>query len=239
MSVYIYIQCTKMYAESIRILKEDQIRNRPVTNVTIQPSWRRKVDTSQAGREGDERVALFLYLLDNFGYVRNADQVEFHRHLFLATIDKFYGAAWSTEMHRVMKIYGITEIQRHVIMLARRRLGKTVAVCQFQAAKMICIPGETDIVLSTNQRISLMIMQEVMKMLGKHEESRGQFKKSGEKLTYYHTKMLEDLFTVKYLVDDAIDTCSNGQDLTTSKLLCYPGSQSKSKSTTFYIQCMF
>jgi len=217
-----------MFKQTIAILKREQ-QERLDVKLEVQPLW--KIGRSQAdGRLGDQRVELFLWLLDNMGYVRNEDQVEFHRHLFLATIDKFYGKSWTSEMHRVMKMHNITEIQRHVIMLARRRLGKTVAVCLFQAAKMICIAGEKDIVLATNQRITLMIMDSVIKMMCKYPPAIGQYRTSGEKLTYSHKVVTPDFLTCKFLQqEDEDETCLNGSDLTKSLLFCYPGSQSRSK----------
>lgn len=221
-----------MFASVAQALKKDQQRLIDEKNEVCQlrPKWQDDWEPlrSAGGRAGDERVAKFLWLLDNMGYVRNEDQVEFHKQLFLASIDRFYGAAWSTEMHRVMKIYKIKEIQRHVIMLARRRLGKTVAVCLFQAAMMICIGGEVSIVLATNQRISLMIMEAVIKMLETQPETRGRFKKSGERLMYSQKEVVDELFTVKYLLEE--DTAfEQGRDKNISTLLCYPGSQSKRK----------
>jgi hypothetical protein len=219
-----------MFFRTINALKLNQLRFNNEKNkiCKLRPLWETNNKINNIGSIGDEKVNKFLWLLDNMGYTRNEDQIEFHRHLFLATIDKFYGQSWSSEMHRIMKLYKIYEIQRHVIMLARRRLGKTVAVCLFQAAMMICIGGETAIVLATNQRISLMIMEQVRKMINTQYDSRGQHKKSGEKLTYFHIPIIDELFTVNFL-EDKEDLFNNGKDKTESKLMCYPGSQSKSK----------
>lgn len=184
---------------------------------------------------GDERRDMYLYLLDNLGYIRNEDQVEFHRHLFYACIDKFYGSQWPAVSDRVMKEFGLKEIRRFVCMLARRRLGKTIAVCLHETALMITCPGESGAVLSTNMRIATLILDACVKMLQLRPELNGQYKRTMDKLQFSHVPISQDLFDVDFLNDDTGNNQGhgiNGKNMNISEIICYPGNRSIGMSKT-------
>lgn len=57
---------------------------------------------------------------------------------------------------------------------------------------MMCIGGETAIVLATNQRISLLIQEQTMRMIDTQEDARGNQRRTGERLIYSHFEFFVD-----------------------------------------------
>jgi len=197
------------------------------------PRWQ-AVWRPETGRvsDGDDRCARYLWLLDNLGFVRNQDQVDFHWPFFYALLPRFYGKDWRRESARVLDQWGLARIDLYVLAIAQRRLGKTTAVCLAQAAAIATIGGLNQAVLATNMRITTIIRDSILAMLGSRPEFRGQFWTSKDKLIFSHVPRVDDAFHVPWMekaFSRAHDRPLNGVDERYSSVTAYPGNSAKGK----------
>jgi len=182
---------------------------------------------------GDDLCERFLWLLDNLGFVRNQDQVDFLWPFFYALLPRFYGRDWRRESARVLKQWGLERIDLYVLAIAMRRLGKTTAVCLAQTAAIICIPGLNQAILATNMRITTLIQHCMIRMLGSRPECKGQYWTSKDRLIYSHVPRVDDEFHVPWLEKATRKTTvnANGVDESISCVTSYPGSNAKGKNS--------
>jgi hypothetical protein len=117
--------------------------------------------------EGDERLRLVRYYLNNNGLTRSKDQREMHRHMLIACLPKIYGADWDANSVRVLKEFGVKELETAVVGIAARRVGKTWGVMMMLVAVAAAVPGYKWLIFATQKRTSGTLLDDCVKLIKK------------------------------------------------------------------------
>lgn len=115
--------------------------------------------------QGDKILANVWFTLDNMGYTRTTDQIEFNQAMVFACLPKIYGDEWPIHANSVMKTYGLSNIRQRLLFFCPRRWGKTMSVAFFCASLMLRRPGIVICVFSTGGRISGKLMETMIQMI--------------------------------------------------------------------------
>lgn len=150
-----------------RYEKESETRNKKrKRDETIECSFDIPLLPKKRISQGEKMLANIWFTLDNMGYVRTTDQIEFNQAMVYACLPKIYGEdEWPIHANSVMEKYGLKKIQPRLLFFCPRRWGKTMSVAFFCAALMLRRPGIVICVFSTGGRISGKLMETMIQMI--------------------------------------------------------------------------
>ena len=140
-----------------RSLRKDAFRNASHLSIyqsLIDIAW----DNHSSGNETVERIKYALRLLTP---PPQEHQNELHDQFLRAALPKIYGDEWSMVATQMAIKYGVTKIEKEILVVMPRRWGKTVAVAMFAAACLLCIPDTSIIIFSTGQRTAALLMRSI------------------------------------------------------------------------------
>jgi hypothetical protein len=149
---------------------------------------------------GDERLALFRSLLDEFNWERQDNQVDFHEMMIKTALPCIFEKEWDSDYDRILRMFDLYQHCAETFIVCPRRFGKTVAVAMFCAVYMYVIPNASIAIFSTAQRTSGKMMLAIYEFM--------------RELPYFK----EATFNVKN--SETINITLNGIQRT---MWCYPG----------------
>lgn len=124
---------------------------------------------------GRQRENTLLAALDKFGFERSDLQIEFHKSMFLSCIGHIYKHDLPSETVNIKHRHKVKNLDKiGTAILAARRIGKTYSIASFIAAYMIAVEESTQLVFSTGQRASKLVLDLVYKFLLNY--NNGEFK---------------------------------------------------------------
>jgi hypothetical protein len=118
--------------------------------------------------EGDvilKRIFKNLKELDK-KWERTIQQVEFHNAFISALLPKLYGQSIFQHYNRLCREYKLGGLNPNILILAPRRIGKTMAVALFITAFLLSKPNAIVTIYSTGQRLSMNLLNLVKEMAG-------------------------------------------------------------------------
>lgn len=118
--------------------------------------------------DGTTQLQTLTRLLDRLGgtkYVRTSVQKDIHAGMVAAVLHRLFMNESETAMRAAMSTYMIEASKPQFMVLAGRRVGKTIATSLFVAAYLLSVPGCKICVFSTGKRASNLFLQEVKSML--------------------------------------------------------------------------
>jgi len=121
--------------------------------------------------EGDKRLEKILYTLDQFGYERSADQINFNLKMVYAVLPQIYGDEdWPIHAQRVLTKLNIRKICNRIAFFCPRRFGKTTSVCLFCGTMLLNAPGSEIATFSIAGRTSGFLLERMIEMISNIEE---------------------------------------------------------------------
>ena len=126
------------------------------------------MDYCPVGTPGLVQLGTITALLDRLGkhkYVRTSVQKDIHNGMIAAVLPKLFVNDSDSDMRKAMRLYNMTQTKQQFMVLAGRRVGKTIATAMFTAAYLLSVPSCSICVFSTGRRASNLFLQEVKSLL--------------------------------------------------------------------------
>ncbi len=106
-----------------------------------------------------------LSRLDDLGYRRSKQQIEFHTHFLGSMVQQIFGTDLNKYLHDILEALGLNELSRDIAVCCPRRFGKTTSVALF-ATTMVYTQGDIDFVIySIAMRTSRMLTARIYQMI--------------------------------------------------------------------------
>jgi len=120
------------------------------------------------GAPGRTQLTTLLTLLDRLGksrYIRTSVQKDIHNGMIGAVMPRLFQNDSDSDMRKSMRMHNMKQIKQQFMVLAGRRVGKTIATAMFTAAYLLSVPSCNICVFSTGRRASNLFLQEVKSLL--------------------------------------------------------------------------
>lgn len=106
-----------------------------------------------------------LNRLDEIGYRRSKQQIEFHTAFLGSMVQQIFGADLNKYLNEILEALGLKELNKDIAVCCPRRFGKSTSVALFAAA-MIFTQGDIDFVIySIAMRTSRMLTARIYQMV--------------------------------------------------------------------------
>jgi len=110
--------------------------------------------------------------LDSFGYQRNLAQMKIHMEMLPCVICSVFKYDTQVLREQLMNVFGITRLNKELLLIANRRNGKTTAVLMMLCAIILWYPHVKIILFSQNMDHTRELMSSLTQMLRYHPETR-------------------------------------------------------------------
>lgn len=110
--------------------------------------------------------------LDSFGYQRNLAQMKMHMEMLPCVICSVFKYDAQVLREQLMNVFGITRLNKELLLIASRRNGKTTAVLMMLCAILLWYPCVKIILFSQNMDHTRELMSSLTQMLRSHPETR-------------------------------------------------------------------
>jgi hypothetical protein len=120
------------------------------------------------GSSGVLQLKTLITLLDHLGknkYIRTQVQRDIHKGMVGAVVPRLFMNDTESTLQKALRDNNIQKTKQQFMVLAGRRVGKTIATSLFVSAYLLSVPSCNICVFSTGKRASNLFLQEVKAML--------------------------------------------------------------------------